>query len=156
LNTIDLWLKKQTPGAAIPPDSEVIKIEFLTTLSKRNFSAIALEQYDSTNAPLASCNSAEIDLPMQCGYPAMESFLNGVPFQVTSIVPNPAANEIAITVSKTPGVVSYELSDALGRPALSGVDIPPTLNVSGLPSGVYYLRLSQDGFVVTRRIVIER
>jgi len=117
---------------------------------------------DCAALSIAAPDSVEIDFT-GCGDSTLVHYMRTgtVPFTIESIQPNPARDEIAIVLSEERAGVGahhagFELSDALGRPALSGVDIPPTLNVSGLPSGVYYLRLSQDGFVVTQRVVIER
>jgi hypothetical protein len=102
-----------------------------------------------------------------CSDRTLQHFMQtGAPFTIESIVPNPARDEIRVGI-RVPGTgvrsagsgirgIGYELFDALGRDALSGEDVPSMLNVSGLPSGVYYLRLSQNGFVQTRRVVIQK
>jgi photosystem II stability/assembly factor-like uncharacterized protein len=92
-----------------------------------------------------------------CGDSTLLRFMQtGSPFTIESIVPNPARS--SLRVEGKGQRVEAELDDELGRNILEPTlyALPFTLDVKSIPSGVYYLRLSQDGFVQTRRVVIER
>jgi hypothetical protein len=87
-------------------------------------------------------------------------------FSIVSIQPNPASSSITVTVSgvREPGSgIEFEMFDELGervsvpRPS-SFIPQPSSfsLDVSSLPSGTYYLRLSQGGYVQSRQFVVEK
>jgi len=160
--TIDLPL-----GYSMPSDSILATIEcqtfvtdtFTTTVSLTDLSASA------TNADCISLahdtTSLTFTLTPVCTDPTLSHYLTGPPFHVESIVPNPAHDELTIAWwAVTAAAMEVQLCDVLGRPALSqniGPDVHRTsLQVSALPAGVYYLRLSGGGFVESRRVVIER
>ncbi len=82
------------------------------------------------------------------------------PFSIQSIVPNPAENEVRVS---GPGIgvpgMDVEMYNVLGRTQ----DVRSTslqgglsLDVSGVPPGIYYLRFSSNGYVETRSISIQR
>ena len=118
---------------------------------------------DTTSSP------SNFSLELACGDSIILADWNSAPpFSIESIQPNPAGDEITVQLSGNvqPSIAMY---DALGR----SVPVPPTtpqpppiplrfigggveLNVSGVPSGIYYLRFSSEGYVQTRRISVER
>jgi len=95
----------------------------------------------------------------QCGEHLLQDAMLGVPFTIESIIPNPATATLRVK-GRGQGV-KVELDDALGRSVLPAANsftlypLPFTLNVSGLPSGTYFLRFSQNGYVQTRQVSIE-
>ena len=94
----------------------------------------------------------------QCGEQIIQDAMNSIPFSITSIVPNPAQNEITISGAglQSTTVALYDVlgreQDVRGTSLQNGV----SLDVSNIPSGNYYLRMSESGFVQTRKIAIER
>lgn len=103
-------------------------------------------------------DSVKIDF-LGCGGPTLWHFMQtGTIFELLSVSPNPAASELEVTIDKrdeTP--VSVEVTDLLGKEQLrtSITGLNRTLDISRLPSGAYFLRLSSSGEVRTRRFVIE-
>ena len=100
-----------------------------------------------------------------CGTKTLQQFMltDSIPFSISSIVPNPAQDAIAVQLAAVGGhAIEYELFDALGKSSVSGscaADVRSTslrLDVSSLPAGTYYLRMSEGGYVQTRRVAIER
>ncbi len=96
-----------------------------------------------------------------CGDSLLRGFLESKPlFDVESIVPNPASGNITVSLARqTASPIAYELYDALGQRILAGPDVRGTslqLDVSGVPSGIYYLRFSAEGYVQSRSIEIKR
>ncbi|HEY3876624.1 MAG TPA: choice-of-anchor D domain-containing protein, partial [Candidatus Kapabacteria bacterium] len=93
-----------------------------------------------------SCGDSIIRLVMQ----------NQLAFTIQSIIPNPAST--SVKVEGNGQRLTAELEDALGKESLptSSYSLPFTLDVSTLPSGTYYLRMSDGGYIQTRRLEIER
>ncbi len=97
----------------------------------------------------------------QCGEPLIQDAMLGEPFSITGIVPNPAQNVVQVSGTGffSASGMGIELFDILGRPqtvksTLSSNEM--TLDVSSVPSGAYYLRLTALGYVQTRKLSIQR
>ena len=116
----------------------------------------------ATALSLDSPDSVEIDFT-GCGNQTLLDVMQGQPpFRIESIVPNPAATVITVTVAAGDGShhagIECELFDALGNSVLTQHLALSTehLDVSRLPPGIYFLRLSSGGYAVSRSISIER
>lgn len=83
----------------------------------------------------------------------------GTPYDIESIVPNPAENSVQIRLKNNGSLLHYELLDALGATQKSGTTSGTALqlDLSGLSSGSYYFRLNNDtGIPVSKRIIIAK
>jgi photosystem II stability/assembly factor-like uncharacterized protein len=107
----------------------------------------------STSAP----DSVQINFNA-CGDSLLLAAMSDKPlFTIESIQPNPAQNEITVQLSGNVQPV-IEMYDALGREQdvrSTSLQSGITLDVSKLPSGIYFLRVSADGYVVSRCVVVE-
>jgi hypothetical protein len=72
---------------------------------------------------------------------------------IKSITPNPATDEIRIELN-IPGTPEVSVINALGTEVVRSAG--ERLDVSKLPSGTYYVRVSAAGDVQTKRVVIQR
>jgi len=109
-------------------------------------------------------DSVEIDFT-GCGDSTILAVMHHEPvFSIESIVPNPAQDEIRVsgTGLRVPGM-DVELYNALGQligiPPPSSLSLHPSslsVDVSNVPSGIYYLRFSSGGYVQTRSISVAR
>lgn len=70
------------------------------------------------------------------------------------VYPNPAKGSLFVT-SDSFAVKNVEVYDVLGKMALSAKVTNAPLNVSSLTSGVYVVKVTEDGKTATRKIVIE-
>ncbi len=113
---------------------------------------------DCAALSLSLADSVEIDFD-GCGDSNLLALMNhAAPFSIESIQPNPAQNEITVTLSGT-AQPTIEMYDALGRAQdVRSTSLPPAvvLDVSGVPSGIYYLRLMSDGYVESRSVVVQK
>jgi hypothetical protein len=76
------------------------------------------------------------------------------------VFPNPAHEQVNINFgSLTPGKVSINISDALGKSVLSFQDVTPGSNlmkidVTGLHAGIYFMRIEFDHQSRLKKIAI--
>ncbi len=175
--TLDLWI---ISSSAVPLPTPVLQITFGTFLS----STSAKVYLDSANLigqrlncdcaalSLAPSDSVEIDFT-GCGDSTLLALMNhGAPFSIESIQPNPAQEEIRVELSGA-AQPTVEMYDALGREVLAQGTTPQPppslgggvnagagsgvrLDVSSVPSGIYYLRLMSDGYVESRSVVVQK
>ncbi len=92
---------------------------------------------------------------------------DSLPFYIESIQPNPAQDEIQIRVvaGDPASLLQVQMYDALGREVTTpqppsslggGVGGTVVLDVSGVPSGIYFIRVSAGGYVQSRSVVIQK
>jgi len=148
--------------------NQTFSISFNTILSKLG-SEVVVERAQVLSHEFSSDCLAE-NLPPPdtlrfsftgCGDSALFHFMQTgkFPFTVQSIVPNPASGNLTVTLSSSAtNSVQYEIFDALGHTSLEGTmnGTPSTIDLQGLASGSYFLRLSAQGQTESRRIVVER
>jgi hypothetical protein len=82
----------------------------------------------------------------------------GTLFSIESITPNPATNSIRVDFQNLASQsASFEIMDALGitRQFGKASEHRVTIDVSSLPSGLYYFRASSGGRSKARTIVIQ-
>jgi hypothetical protein len=160
-----------TRSFAMRPASDrdvIATLHFQSYLSKNTSTSIALRdqrfQAGGVMSPpciasidTVSVSGGAVTVTLFCGANAIIGALSGVPFVIDGIIPNPARDELSVRIrQQVSGAVRFELIDGLGRVTLAGEDVRGTsLQVVTLPSGVYNLRVSQGGFVQSRRVVIE-
>ena len=108
----------------------------------------------------------------RCGEQEIQNFMQTgkVELEITSVVPNPAKNALTVRVETAqPLSLRCQLFDALGKIVLderpgagtvalnSGSEASTfALDVSKLPSGMYFLRLSNGRCTQSRSVTIER
>ncbi|GEM_PF-2961237 len=151
------------PSFAPTSETQLVLVTGRTYLTDTMATNISLSNV-ACNASSSQCfgldsNAAHIPftyLPA-CADPLISHVIGKRPFEVLSITPNPAKNEIIVRLSQTPDPVQGELFDVLGDISVRVEDVRGIpLDVHSLPSSLYYLRLSQGKYYVTKRIVIEK
>jgi hypothetical protein len=122
---------------------------------------------DCAALSVAPADSVQINFT-GCGDSLILAAMNdSLPFYIERIQPNPAQDKITVMLSGSANP-TIEMYDALGRIVL----VPPTtpqpppsleggvggaivLDVTNVPSGIYFLRLSMGGYVQSRSVVVQ-
>jgi len=156
--------------APVPADSVIATLHFTAYLAPKQHATISADSIKFSSQPmrpsdciaLAQVDTSGFTIRTLCGSNEISKELNGLPLTLDAIVPNPSHSEVTLYYSLA-GVESITgsltLEDVLGRTRLSqtvsleaGVGRAITLDLSGIPSGVYSVRL---GTAAARRIVKE-
>ncbi len=171
------------PTSALRSDT-IGMISFQVYLSDSSFTPLTLSNVTFTNSRSLADNciasivdsGASFTYLYKCGEPLIQDAMLGtLPFVITGIVPNPAADEITISLAgwnagegsivgdaSSIHAVSVEMYDALGRSVLTPASPQPlsllgeglAINVTNVPSGIYFIRVSSGGYVQSRSVVI--
>lgn len=77
------------------------------------------------------------------------------PMDIWEVYPNPAIDQVQIKSTQPNSTIYLQVFDAFGRQWQQLlIRTPQSLDVSGYPDGIYFLRGEQDGKVVTNRLII--
>jgi len=71
-----------------------------------------------------------------------------------NIYPNPITNGYVNIVSKNSGTIKVVVFDVLGQLISNSTLINNKLNVSALNAGIYFLKVSQNNYTSTKKIII--
>tara|TARA_R110000787_G_scaffold137132_1_gene249852 strand:+ start:7335 stop:8273 length:939 start_codon:yes stop_codon:yes gene_type:complete len=107
----------------------------------------------------------QLVIEVRCNASAEAFFFDNVQFEgslglgnnaqeIFSIYPNPASNGYVNITSTTSGVKTVLVYDVLGKQVINTVISADRLNVSALTSGVYIMKITQNGISSTKKLVI--
>jgi photosystem II stability/assembly factor-like uncharacterized protein len=160
-----------TADSSQPLPNPIITLTFNTYLSSNSSAKVYLDSAHlyghrlncDCSALSTDVDSVEVEVDFAgCADSILLAVMNGgqIVFNIESIQPNPAADEVTVQLS---GSVQPEIEmfDALGRSVLTTPQPPPSIgegvvfDVSKVPSGIYFLRLSSGGYVQSRSVVVQ-
>ena len=72
-----------------------------------------------------------------------------------AIYPNPAPAEKIFISTKSPNKIKVEIYNVLGKKIHSNLLAGREMNISFLTSGIYMLKIEQDGETVTRKLMVK-
>ena len=160
-----------TADSSQPLPNPILTLIFSTYLSSSTSAKVWLDSAnlsghrlncDCAVASASGPDSVQINFT-GCGDSILLAVMNdSLPFTIESIVPNPAQDEITIQVAAVGDhhAISVEMYDALGREVtaspqpLSLLGEGLSIDVSNVPSGIYFVRLSSGGYVQSRSVVV--
>ena len=73
-----------------------------------------------------------------------------------SVYPNPANSNVAniVITSKTSGIKHVTIFNAIGKQVKAKTQIDNTMSISGLNTGVYILKITQNAVTETRKLIV--
>ncbi len=162
-NVLELWLKIVNSAPSQAPSVQFTFKSVLASSSAKIYlgSAHFYGACATCACTLSASGPDSVEIHFDgCGDSTVLQFMStGSPFQIESVEPNPAGSEVRVHFASAPSVpVEVGVLDVLGKLRLSREvsGQRAALEVSSLPDGVYYLRVSSGGFVETRRVVVGR
>lgn len=126
--------------------------------SQRNSSTLQTYNFVDKN-PAQGINYyrlRSVDLDGRFEYSLIKSVTIEKLSKFVQIYPNPAKDEVNIKVSNTDENVVVKIFDQLGRVVQEFNLATPTINVSGLPNGVYYFKIMTENQIFDEKIVIKK
>ncbi|WP_428224107.1 T9SS type A sorting domain-containing protein [Flavobacterium sp.] len=110
-----------------------------------------LRQDSATETPAVAIDNLKISTTFNDVMLSAEKFDNIAGLRVS---PNPATTELNI-LSDSFAAKTVEMYDVLGKVALKATVTSQPLNISGLAKGVYVAKITEEGRVATRKVVVE-
>lgn len=125
---------------------------------------VTLGQWNNLSANLAANSTVQLVVEVRCNAGAEAFYFDNIVFggelstssfnqERFSVYPNPASDFVTIA-SQITGVKSVAIFDVLGKEVLNTTVANERLNISALNSGVYVLRITQDGISETKKLVV--
>ncbi len=175
IDSAGAWITQILPSNfVISTDTLLATVQCRAYVTDTNQTQISIASSTGENGPnsclsILGTGNDTFALVPHCGDATLEQFLHiHSPFAIDGIVPNPAQNEITVTLSGA-AQPAIEMYDALGREVLAqgttpqpppslggGANAGVRLDISNVPSGIYYLRLMSDGYVESRSVVVQK
>ncbi len=142
-----------TPGS-IPRS---FTLSFKPTIADTERGSIFIYWFDGESAQVDTIRAVGVGVAdTLAGVNTVTASNSGAPFSIMGIQPNPAQDEITMQLSGNVQPV-IEMYDALGR----GQDVRSTslhngisVDVTNVPSGIYFVRVSAGGYVQSRSVVV--
>ncbi|MEI8135197.1 MAG: T9SS type A sorting domain-containing protein [bacterium] len=134
-----------------PIDTECTHIIFDSLTSASGVTQCFDMQSDSIVATICS--------PQECARPTIARTMRLGKLPMLHIIPNPSSGHFSIITDQDLGMTEITLSDGLGARRFSNLieisdQSPPEINVVGLPSGLYFLKVT--GILSTLPVMIEK
>jgi hypothetical protein len=102
-------------------------------------------------------NTIHVDSTQACQLDALPSAISEVPVLAPEIYPNPTNGRLYYRLNNGTGSLGVSITDVLGQQVYSSpsLSISGELDLSGLSSGVYFIRFTKGGQKYTQRIIKE-
>ncbi|HET6399942.1 MAG TPA: T9SS type A sorting domain-containing protein [Candidatus Kapabacteria bacterium] len=131
-----------------------------TPLALSNISFASLRDLPPDCIASIADSGAQFTYVYRCGNQILQNYMlaGAMPFHIESVAPNPATSRVQIS-GKGLSVAKIKLFDLLGRQKpmnCEAISNGLEIDASQLPAGTYYLRASANGYIETRRFVVER
>ena len=146
-DTVSTWVNPALGG--VEPTADATEASGSTG---NTFSQLLIRQDSATETPFIIMDELRIATTWS------EASLTTQEFNTTanfSIYPNPTNTGFVNITTKANAAVNVTVFDVLGKQVLSKTLNNNTLNVTSLTTGVYILKLNQNGTSTTKRLIVE-
>lgn len=146
-NIVNAWVNP-TPGGAEP----VADLSEASTSTANTFSQFLIRQDSATETPFMIMDELKIATTWN------DATLSTKTFEVVdnfNIYPNPTNTGSVTITTKNNTTIAVTVFDVLGKQVLSQTIQNNSLDVSNLTTGVYILKLNQEGAIATKRLIIQ-
>lgn len=148
-DTVNAWVNPSL-GVAEP----AADVSEASTSSGNTFTQFLIRQDSPSETPGIVMDELRIGTQWANVTPTTLSVAN-VQANQFSVYPNPTSTGYVNITSKTNDVINVAVFDILGKQVLNNTVNNNRLNVSTLTTGVYIMKISQNGQVITKKLVVK-
>jgi len=150
-DTTSIWINP-TPGA-VEPAATITDTHAGTDLASIN--RFFLRQDSVTETPVLEIDELRIGTTWADVTPAAVLSVNDNSIAGLKMYPNPVSGNNLYISSDTNSVKNVTIYDIVGKQVLNTKISSEAINVSNLNSGVYVVKITEDGKTATRKLVIK-
>lgn len=147
-NTYKLWIN---PTVSTFSTGSTPTLSKTATTAPVSFGGFILRQDDANNTPSITIDELRIGT-------ALSDILSTKSFNEISglkLFPNPLSGNVLNVTSNSNADKTIAVYDVLGKNVLNAKVTNETVNVSGLNSGVYIVKITEEGKTATRKLVVK-
>ena len=145
-NVVKAWINP-TVATFNPASTAATLTETLTT-APASFGGFILRQDSDTTTPAITIDELRVSTSNTLGTKSNE--IAGF-----SMFPNPLTGNVLNITSNSNADKTVAVFDVLGKQVLNGKVTEGTVNVSGLTSGIYIVKVTEEGKTATRKLVVK-
>ncbi|MCX7550995.1 DUF6130 family protein [Xanthomarina sp. F2636L] len=148
-NEVNAWVNPTLGGAEPAAD-----LNDTSSSSGNTFTQFLIRQDNNTKTPFMIMDELRIGTSWTDVTPSTLS-ISQVEATAFNVYPNPTSTGYVNITSKTNDVINVTVFDILGKQVLKNTVNNNRLNVSTLTTGVYIMKISQNGQIITKKLVVK-
>lgn len=153
-DVVKLWVNPSGLGDATPPAENATMTNTGGT-DLASVSKILIRQGSATDTPELQFDEIRVGTTWAEVTPPATASLNDNNINGLTMYPNPLKGNTLYLTSTANAEMSVQIFDILGKEVVNSNVINNTVNVSSLNSGVYIVKVTEEGKTATRKLVIQ-
>ncbi|MGV3461331.1 MAG: T9SS type A sorting domain-containing protein [Flavobacterium sp.] len=148
-NALKLWVN---PTVSTFSAATAATITDTPSTAPTNFGGILIRQDGATNTPTITIDEMRVgtDVNQVLSSKSFDNNISGL-----KLYPNPLSGNVLNVTSNSSADKTIAVYDVLGKNVLNATVTNETVNVSGLTSGVYIVKITEEGKTATRKLVVK-